>query len=77
MAKQKISDMQRKMMDAVGHRVEVRIVGGYRPCIGKCIDFIQPLDNDPEVASIDIDTGIPTSVTELIEDEIESIIILD
>ena len=72
-----LSEMQKKMRSAVGHKVENHIVSGYRPCIGRCINYTQPLDNDPEVASIDIDTGIPTSVTELIEDEIESITILD
>lgn len=73
----KTTAMQQKMEAAFGHKVEIRIVGGYRPCVGKCVGFTPPLDNDPEVASIDIDTGIPTSVTELIEDEIESITILD
>ena len=69
--------MQREMEAAFGHKVEIHIVGGYKPCIGKCVGFTPPLDNDPEVASIDIDTGMRFSVTELIEDEIESIKILD
>lgn len=77
MAKPEITAMQRKMEAAFGHKVEIRIVGGYKSCVGKCVGFTPPMDNDPEVASIDIDTGIPTSVTELIEDEIESITILD
>ncbi len=77
-----LSEMQKKMHLAVGHEVEVRIVGGYKACVGRCINYTQPLDNDPEVASIDIavpnrfsDTG--RSVYEIIEDEIESITILD
>lgn len=82
MSKQEISTMQQKMMGAVGHRVEIRLTGGYKPCIGQCIDFIQPLDNEPEVAAIGIAvpnrfTTTGRSVYEITEDEIESIAILD
>lgn len=77
MAINAISPIHRQMMDAVGHEVEVRIVGGYRPCVGKCINYTQPLDNEPEIASIDIQVPRYTSITELIEDEIESITIKD
>lgn len=77
-----ITAMQRKMMDAVGHEAEVRIVGRNKSFIGKCIGFTQPLDNDPEIASVDI--AVPNRFTdsgrsfyELFEDKIESITILD
>lgn len=72
-----ISEMQKQMYAAVGHDVEIHIVGGYKTFTGKCINYMQPLDNEPEVASIDIDTGMVTSVTELLENEIDSIKILD
>lgn len=77
MAENEISVIHRQMIDAVGHRVEIRIVGGYRLCVGKCINYTQPLDNDPEVASIDIQVPGYSSITELTEDEIESITIKD
>ena len=77
MADPKITDMQRKMEAAFGHRVTVLLKRGNKCFTGKCVCFTPPWDNDPEVASIDIDTGISTSVTELMEDEIESITILD
>lgn len=77
MAKSNISPIHRQMIDAVGHEVEVRVIGGYRPCVGKCINYTQPLDNDLEVASIDIQTPGHSSITELTEDEIESITIKD
>ena len=77
MAKNNISAIHRQMIDAVGREVEVRIAGGYRPCVGKCINYTQPLDNDPEVASIDIQVPGYSSITELTEDEIESITIKD
>lgn len=72
-----MTEMQRIMASAVGHNVEIHIIGGFKPCIGKCVGFTQPLDNEPEVASIVIDTGMRTSLTEIIEDEIESIKISD
>lgn len=77
MADPKITDMQRKMEAAFGHRVTVLLKHGNKSFAGKCVCFTPSWDNDPEAASIDIDMGIPTSVTELMEDEIESITILD
>ena len=77
-----ITQMQRKMESAFGHNVEVHLFGCDKPVIGKCINFIKPLDNDPEVASFDIavpnpyaDTG--RSLIEITEAEIETLIIKD
>lgn len=75
MAASKMTDMQKKMYEACGQDVELILVGGYKPLIGKCINYTQPLDNDPEVASIDIRVPGRTSLYEITEDEIESIII--
>lgn len=75
MAASKMTDLQKKMYAACGHEVEVHIVGGNMPFIGKCINFTQPLDNEPEVASIDIRVPGRSSLYEITEGEIESIII--
>lgn len=72
-----ITEMQRMMIDAVDHNVEVTIVNGYRPCVGKCEEYVQPLDNEPEVAAIIIKTEDYDGLIMLIEDEIESIKLLD
>ena len=83
-----ITEMQRKMYAACGHEVEVRLVGGFRPIddkrikftnplVGKCVNFTKPLDNDPEVASFDIKVPGFSSIYEIIEDEIETLIIKD
>lgn len=82
MAKTEITPMQREMENAFGHETKVILKGGGKSFTGKCVCFVPPLDNDPEVASIDIavpnrfsDTG--RSLYEITEGEIESITILD
>lgn len=67
--------MQKLMASAVGFDVEIHLVGGFKPCIGKCTDYIQPLDNDPEVASIYIKIPGRSSLYEFTEEEIEKLII--
>ncbi len=76
------TEMQKKMSAACGHEVELRLVAGYKPVIGKCINFTKPLDNEPEVASIDI--AVPSEyhengrrIVEITEDEIETLTIKD
>lgn len=76
MALPKMTEMQKKMYDACGHEVELHLVGGYKPLIGKCTSFTNPLDNDPEVASIDIRVPGFSCIYEITEDEIETITIL-
>lgn len=82
MAKIEISPIHRKMIDAFGHQVEVRLIGVEKPVVGKCINYTQPLDNDPEVASFDI--AVPSEyhehgyrIVEITEGEIESITVKD
>lgn len=77
-----ITEMQRKMDAACGHLVEVRLIGVEKPVAGKYINFTNPLDNDPEVASFDI--AVPSEyhesgrrIAEITEVEIESITIKD
>ena len=77
MALPEMTEMQKQMYAACGHKVELHIVGGYKPLIGKCINFTKPLDNDPEVASIDIRVPGRSSIYEIIEDEIETLNVLD
>ncbi len=76
-----ITEMQLKMINAVGHRVEIRIIGGCKPFIGKCTGFTKPLDNEPEVAEITIRvpgiSGQYNTLYGIIEDEIESITIIN
>ncbi|MGI6265222.1 MAG: hypothetical protein ACOYJY_07160 [Acutalibacteraceae bacterium] len=69
--------MQKQMRAANGHRVDVTIKDGHRHFVGKCVCYTPPIDNDPEVATMDIDIGIPRSLTEIKEEEIESIEFLD
>lgn len=70
-----MTEMQKLMSNAVGYDVEVHIVGGYKPCVGKCTGFTPPLDNEPEVATIDVKVDGMPSIYEITEEEIENIII--
>lgn len=72
-----MTEMQKQMYAACDHKVEIRLVGGLKPCIGECINYTKPLDNDPEVASIDIRVPGYPSIYEITEDEIETIVLLD
>ena len=70
-----MTEMQKLMFEAVGCEVEVHLVGGFKPCIGKCIGYTQPLDNEPEVAAIDLKVSGMSSIYEITEEEIETLII--
>ncbi len=65
------------MLAARGHEVELHLVGGFKPLVGKCVGYTQPLDNDPEVASIDIEVSGMPGLYEITEVEIEALIIKD
>lgn len=71
------TEMQKKMYAACGHNVEIHIIESFKPFVGKCINFTSPLDNDPEVASVDIQVPGYSCIYEITEDEIETIIVLD
>lgn len=47
-----ITEMQKKMYAACGHKVKVHLHSIDSPVVGKCINYTQPLDNDPEIASL-------------------------
>lgn len=70
-----MTEMQKLMANAVGFEVEVRLVGGFKPCIGKCTGYTPPQDNDPEVAAIDIKISGMPSIYEITEDEIDTLTI--
>ena len=75
MALPKMTEMQKKMYTAVGHEVEVKLKGESRRFIGKCTGYTQPLDNDPEIATLDMRVDGAQFLYEFTEDEIEEIII--
>ena len=52
-----MNDLHRKMLDAPGHTVKVTFLDGTFPVTGKCISYTQALDNEPEIASIDVESG--------------------
>lgn len=70
-----ITELQKKMHNAVGHEVEVTITGSVKKFIGKCVGFTQPLDNEPEIASIGIKVEGHSCIYEIMENEIEELII--
>lgn len=77
MATSDIEKLRKKMADAFGHEVEIVIVGGFKKLVGKCINYTQPLDNEPEIASIDIRVPGYSSIYEITEEEIEELTIKD
>lgn len=78
----KMTEMQKRMYAACGHKVEVHLQDTQRPVVGKCINYTKPLDNDPEIASFDI--AVPSEfygdgyrIIEITEAEIETITLLE
>ena len=70
-----MTEMQKLMFNAVGSEVEVHIIGGVKPFVGKCTAYTSPIDNEPEVATIDIKVNGMSSLYEITEEEIETLII--
>ena len=68
-----MTEMQKLMANAVGFDVEVHLVGDFKPCIGKCTGYTPPLDNDPEVAAIEVKVPGMPSLYEITESEIETL----
>lgn len=58
------------LKEYVGKRIRVTDIDG-QIFEGKCTDYAQPADNDPEIASIAIETEVLTY--ELYENEIKNI----
>ena len=57
----------------VGKKVRIRFKDGGAPIVGKCIGYTWAVDNEPEIAEIDIDSGIPNACYGLMESEISDI----
>lgn len=57
----------------VGKKVQIRFKDGGAPVVGKCIGYTRAVDNEPEIAEIDIDSGIPNACYGLMESEISDI----
>lgn len=70
-----MNDLHRKMLDAPGHKVKVTFLDGTFPITGKCIGYTQALDNEPEIASIDVRSD--GMLYELYENDIKDIEILN
>lgn len=79
----KLTDMQKKMAEAQGHKVEIQIFKNRKTffkdniCIGICIACVSPLDNDSDAASLYIQIPKYDGLIEISEKEIESIKLLD
>lgn len=72
-----MTEKQVTMYDACNCFVKLQLVGKKEPLFGKCIGYTNPLDNEPEMASIDIIVPGFSSIYEILENEIESITVID
>ena len=72
-----ITEMQKAMMAAVGHEIEVELKPSGNVLKGRCTNYTQPLDNEPEVASIDIIIPGYSSIIGIDEEEIFRLSVLD
>ena len=67
-----------KAESAVKHRVKITFKDGAEPFIGYCSGFTRAIDNDPEVASIDVQYRKSDNWGVFFEEsDIDDIIILD
>lgn len=57
----------------VGKRVRVIFKDGGTPIVGKCIGYTRAIDNDPEIAEIDVNTGTQGAHYGLMESEIADV----
>lgn len=70
-----MTKMQKNMLEAVNREIEIQFKDGSKPIRGKCVGFTQPLDNDPEVASIEIKVHGYSCLFEITEDQIKTLVI--
>ena len=75
MALPEMTEMQKRMYEAVGHVVEIKLKDDQRRFIGKCTGYTKPLDNEPEIATMDLRVEGVQFIYEFAEAEIENIII--
>lgn len=65
-----MTTLQKEMLNAVGHNVEVHTKGTGKPVCGVCTNYTQPVDNDPEVAAIDVKVEGYEGIIEITEADI-------
>lgn len=68
-----MTTLQKEMLNAVGHNVEVHAKNSSNLICGVCINYTQPLDNDPEVAAIDVKVEGYDGIIEITEADIEGL----
>ena len=62
------------LYEYVNKKIKVNLIEG-EILIGKCLDYTKAIENDPEIASIDL--KVKKDIYEVFENEIESIEIID
>lgn len=55
----------------LGKKVRITFADGSAPISGMCVGYTPAIDNEPEIAEIDIDTGMDGACYGLLENEIE------
>ncbi len=72
-----MTEKQVTMYNACDHFVKLQLVGKKEPFFGECIGYTNSLDNESKMAIMDIKAPGISSIYEILENEIESITILD
>ncbi len=76
-----VTELQRRMENAQGHEVEVHLncesIFKNNCVVGRCIGFTKPIDNEPEVATMDIKVAGYSCIYEIEEGKIKEIIMKD
>lgn len=57
----------------VGKRIRVTFKDGGIPIVGECIGYTRAVDNDPEIAEINVDVGGQGACYGLMESEISNV----
>ena len=64
---------ERRCEERLGKQVRVTFRDGSPPMRGTCVGYTRAVDNEPEIAEIDLDTGTAGVLYGLMENEIEAI----
>ena len=79
----KLTELQKKMAEAQGHKVEIQMFKNLKTvykdniCIGICVACVSPQDNDSDAASLYIQIPEYDGLIEISEKKIENIKLLD
>lgn len=66
-------DFEERCETLLGKHVRITFRDGSPPMVGTCVGYTRAVDNEPEIAEIDIDTGVAGVYYGLMENEVESI----